>query len=92
MSRQPAVIFFVNAAAAFPVYFFTVIAVKYSATHVERIFMSWWALDWYIGQDKAPENDGETGTTFYASLKFWRRKDSDMWDFAGFFHYWGWNL
>ena len=66
--------------------------VKNNSKPLERILMSWWALDWYIGQDKVLGDHEETGTTFYTSLKFWRRKDSDMWDFARFLQYWGWHL
>ncbi len=36
--------------------------------------MSWWTMDWQIGEDKAygPGSD-ITGTTFYTSTKFWAR-------------------
>ena len=58
----------------------------------ERLLISWWALDWRVGEDKrfAPgENDGPV---FYTSLKPWARQESDLRDFPGFLRYWGWKL
>ncbi len=66
--------------------------VKNSAKPWERLFMSWWTLDWRIGQDKALGPWRETGTVFYTSIKFWQRRQSDMWPFADFLRYWGWRL
>jgi len=66
--------------------------VKNNSKPLEKILMSWWTLDWYIGQDKALGEHEGTGTTFYTSLKFWRRKASDMRNFSRFLQYWGWNL
>lgn len=58
----------------------------------ERLFMSWWALDWNIGMDKRYGPSEEMETVFYTSLKIWARDDSDMWNFPRFLKYWGWNL
>ncbi len=58
----------------------------------ETLFMSLISLDFFVGMDKAYADSAETGNRFYTSLKPWRRKDSDMWDFAGFLKYWGWRL
>jgi hypothetical protein len=66
--------------------------VKGSCKPLERFFMSWWAFDWHVGEDKAYGPAEETGTVFYTSLKFWRRDVSDMWFFDRFLKYWGWNL
>lgn len=66
--------------------------VRNSSKPLERLFMSWWAFDWYIGEDKVLGDKKETGTVFYTSLKFWRRAESDMGDFPRFLQYWGWNL
>jgi len=66
--------------------------VKNSAKPLERLLMSWWTFDWHIGEDKAYGNSEEVGARFYTSLKFWRRKDSDMWNFAHFLKFWGWRL
>ncbi len=66
--------------------------VKDSQKPLERLLMSWWAFDWRVGEDKVFENNKEIGPTFYTSLKFWRRNDSDMRDFATFLKYWGWRL
>jgi len=66
--------------------------VKNNTKPLERMLMSWWTLDWHIGQDKMLGNHDVTGTRFYTSLKFWRRDESDMWNFAGFLQYWGWKL
>ena len=66
--------------------------VKNNAKHLERILMSWWTLDWYVGRDKALGLDGETSTILYTSLKFWHRKNSDLQNFVSFLHYWGWRL
>jgi hypothetical protein len=62
------------------------------ATPFEKIFMSWWAMDLYVGEDKDFGPGEDTGTTFYTSLKFWDRKKSDMWNFNDFLSYWGWKL
>ena len=58
----------------------------------ERLLMSWWAMDWRVGEDKDLGPREETGTTFYTSLKFWTWKKSDLWNFANFLEYWGWTL
>lgn len=58
----------------------------------ERIFISWWAFDWRVGEDKKLGRDSSDGAVFYTSLKPWARKDSDMRDFARFLRYWGWGL
>lgn len=66
--------------------------VKGSAKPWERLFMSWWALDWRIGEDKRLGLDKGDGLVFYTSLKPWAREASDLRDFAGFLRYWGWSL
>jgi hypothetical protein len=66
--------------------------VKGSEKIYERIFMSWWALDWRIGQDKKLGKNRNDGTTFYTSIKPWARDESDMRDFKGFLKYWGWKF
>lgn len=54
--------------------------------------MSWWTFDLYIGNDKRLGDPAETGTVFYTSLKPWARDKSNMWFFADFLDYWGWQL
>ena len=66
--------------------------VKESFKPRERLLMSWWTMDWYIGEDKAYDPNDITGTTFYSSTKFWARDQSDMENFPQFLRYWGWNL
>lgn len=66
--------------------------VKGSVKPLETLFLSLISLDLFVGTDKAYGDADETGNPFYTSLKPWRRKDSDMWDFAGFLWYWGWRL
>lgn len=66
--------------------------VKGSVKPLETLFMSLISLDLFVGTDKAYADSTETGNRFYTSLKPWRRKDSDMWDFARFLSYWGWRL
>lgn len=66
--------------------------VKNARKWLERVFMSWWSLDLHIGEDKALGPAEETGVIFYTSLKPWARQSSDMWYFARFLGYWGWNL
>ena len=58
----------------------------------EFLFMSWWALDPRIGEDKKYGDSSETGAVFYTSLKPWARRKSDMWNFDRFLEYWGWRL
>ncbi|MFC1749276.1 hypothetical protein ACFL2V_10770 [Pseudomonadota bacterium] len=66
--------------------------VKGSVKPWERLLMSWWALDWRIGSDKALEPSQENGAVFYTSLKPWQRKASNLADFPRFLTYWGWRL
>lgn len=66
--------------------------VKGSVKLWESLFMSLFSLDLFVGTDKAYGDPAVTGNRFYTSLKPWRRKDSDMWDFARFLRYWGWRL
>jgi len=66
--------------------------VRNSHKPFERLLMSWWAMDWRIGEDKDLGPSEETGTTFYTSLKFWAWEKSDLWNFANFLEYWGWTL
>ncbi|BCS96724.1 hypothetical protein DSLASN_23560 [Desulfoluna limicola] len=66
--------------------------VKGSQKSRERLFMSWWAFDWRIGEDKKLGVTKEDGVQFYTSLKPWARDASDMRDFPAFLRHWGWNL
>ncbi|MEE4254963.1 MAG: hypothetical protein V2I50_13060 [Desulfuromusa sp.] len=66
--------------------------VRNSHKPLERLFMSWWSMDWRIGEDKDLGPKEQTGTTFYTSLKFWKQEKSDLWNFAEFLEYWGWNF
>lgn len=58
----------------------------------ERLFMSWWAFDWRVGEDKKFGKDKSDGLLFYTSLKPWGKKKSDMRDFATFLKHWKWKL
>ena len=58
----------------------------------EKLFISWWALDPYVGEDKRLGRDITDGPVFYTSLKPWARQESDLRDFASFLKYWGWKL
>jgi hypothetical protein len=58
---------------------------------LERLFISWWAFDLYVGEDKEYGSNA-TEPVFYTSLKFWQRQSSDLRDFPNFLHYWGWDL
>jgi hypothetical protein len=66
--------------------------VKESSKPRERLFMSWWTMDWHIGEDKAYDPGNNSGTTFHTSTKFWEREQSDMENFPQFLRYWGWHL
>ena len=66
--------------------------VKGSRKRLEMLFMSWWAMDLFIGEDKALGPPDETGNVFYTSLKFWARNKSNIWYFPEFLKYWGWKL
>lgn len=66
--------------------------VKGSYKARERLYMSWWALDWRIGEDKKLGRNTFDGVTFYTSLKPWAREASDLRDFVTFAEYWGWKL
>lgn len=66
--------------------------VKNSEKPLERLFLSWFALDWHVGEDKSYGDPEKSRTVFYTSLKFWQRNESDMEDFARFLRYWGWRF
>jgi len=59
---------------------------------LERMLMSWWALDWQIGVDKRLGQSREDGQPFYTSLKYWDRNASDMRSFGDFLAYWDFKL
>jgi len=59
---------------------------------LERIFISWWAFDLHVGEDKAYSVNDTSDTVFYTSLKFWARSASDLKNFRDFLQYWGWRL
>ncbi|MDK9706526.1 MAG: hypothetical protein OEL83_05705 [Desulforhopalus sp.] len=59
---------------------------------LERLLISWWAFDLYVGEDKAFSSHDTSDTVFYTSLKFWARQASNLKDFPKFLEYWGWNL
>lgn len=66
--------------------------VKGSQKSRERMWMSWWTLDWRIGEDKALGTSLDEGPSFYTSLKPWAKEASDMRDFTRFLDHWGWRL
>ncbi|MCW8893381.1 MAG: hypothetical protein OQK50_06150 [Deltaproteobacteria bacterium] len=66
--------------------------VRNSQKPLERLLMSWWLLDWRVGEDKDLGPKELTGTVFYTSLKPWARGKSDLWDFENFLQYWGWKF
>lgn len=66
--------------------------VKDNIKILERLFMSWWAFDLHVGEDKAYSVYDGSDVIFYTSLKFWARSASDMKDFPGFLSYWGWKF
>ena len=66
--------------------------VKGSHKPLERAFISWWAFDWNVGEDKKLGANKSDPPVFYTSLKPWARDASDMRDFPAFLRYWGWNL
>lgn len=66
--------------------------VKGSVKPWEFLLVSWWALDPFVGVDKALGDPNKTGAVFYTSLKPWYRQSSNLWYFAEFLTFWGWNL
>jgi hypothetical protein len=66
--------------------------VKNNTKILERLFISWWAFDLHVGEDKAYSTHDKSETIFYTSLKFWARKASDLKNFSEFLAYWGWRL
>lgn len=66
--------------------------VKGSQKIWERLFISWWAFDWRVGEDKKLGRDTSEGNVFYTSIKPWAREESDLRDFPRFLKYWGWRL
>ncbi|MBW1900725.1 MAG: hypothetical protein JRJ20_03730 [Deltaproteobacteria bacterium] len=66
--------------------------VKGSVKYWESIFMSLVSLDLFVGTDKAYADTEVTGNPFYTSLKPWNRNSSNIWNFARFLEFWGWEL
>jgi hypothetical protein len=66
--------------------------VRNNTKFLERLLISWWALDLYVGEDKAFGSADTSETILYTSLKFWNRKESDLKNFPRFLSYWGWKL
>ncbi len=66
--------------------------VKSSQKIWERLLMSWWAMDWKVGEDKKLGRNKQDGPVFYTDLKPWARDASDMRDFKIFLEYWEWKL
>jgi hypothetical protein len=66
--------------------------VKGSVKPLESIFLSLLSLDFFVGTDKVYADPQEYGNPFYTSLKPWNRNASNMWDFAAFLEFWGWQL
>jgi len=66
--------------------------VRNNTKFFERLFISWWAFDLRVGEDKAYGSADTSQTILYTSLKFWDRKASDLKNFPRFLSYWGWNL
>ena len=66
--------------------------VKNSRKRLEMLLMSWWAMDLFVGEDKALGPPEKTGVDFYTSLKFWARRRSNIWFFPEFLDYWGWHF
>lgn len=66
--------------------------VKNSTRWRERILMSWWTLDWRIGEDKKLGKNKDDPPVFFTSLRLWARDSSDLRDFPAFLSYWGWKL
>jgi hypothetical protein len=66
--------------------------VKNNTKILERLFISWWAFDLHVGQDKAYSIHDTSDQVFYTSLKFWAREVSDLKNFPEFLNYWGWRL
>lgn len=58
----------------------------------EALLVGWWTLDFQVGRDKAYGRPEETSKRFYTSLKFWRRRRSDLEHFVSCLRYYGWKL
>jgi len=66
--------------------------VKGAVKPLESLFISFFALDFFVGTDKAYTDTDITGNRFYTSLKPWNRKRSDLWDFPAVLAFRGWNF
>lgn len=58
----------------------------------ETMFLSLISFDLFVGADKAYDDPQKTGNPFYTSIKPWNRHKSNMWNFADFLGFWGWEL
>lgn len=66
--------------------------VRNNTKMLERLFISWWAFDLHVGEDKAYGLADTSQSVLYTSLKFWDREASDLKNFPRFLSYWGWKL
>jgi hypothetical protein len=66
--------------------------VKGSVKPLESILLGLISLDLFVGSDKIYTDNEKSGNIFYTSLKPWNRSASDMWPFAKFLRFWGWQL
>lgn len=66
--------------------------VRNNAKPLELLLMSWWFMDFHVGRDRRYAPAAEMGKPLYTSAKFWKREESDLWEFADCLAYWGWRL
>lgn len=66
--------------------------VRNSLKPFEFLFISWWAFDMNVGNDKRYASSKDLRMRFYTSLNPAYREESDMWNFSRFLKFWGWNL
>lgn len=66
--------------------------VRNSLKPFEFLFISWWAFDPNVGNDKKYAPSSELRKQFYTSLNpaYWR--ESDLWNFPIAAKFWGWEL
>jgi hypothetical protein len=66
--------------------------VKGAYKPLERVLMSWAALDLRVGEDKRLADSEEMNTVFYTVLKPWDQEKADLSRFADCLRYFGWRL
>ena len=64
--------------------------VKGASKPWETLMFGLWSWDSHVGQDREYASKDDSGHRFYTTLRAGRKKEADMWDYAGYLRHNGW--